>query len=221
MSLKLNSPARNTHLLDAIRISAKSIVDEILNIDYALLNYKRELERAQPKIHGNVIINFIPTQQIRGEMDIEPVMARFYLNQDKAWVIRDLKYPPGKLHEARAFGKDGMPMEQDSIVVALLKEIDTLLQLRSKLLELTRPLRQNANGLISHSKSKIKLSETKIDKISPRILIDWSNPGVATELATQRQALREERATRKLEKAKAKAIADALLLEKAAECLDS
>ena len=199
---KETKPERSAHLLESIRVSANALIEKILDIDYMLLTYRRISGRAQPRVQNSLVLEFIAIRRIRAGLDTDPVMLQFFKTSESGWDVRKLNFEPGKLHLSRAFGKCGIPFEQDSVVVALLKEIDNLLQLRSKLIELTRPLRQNTNGLITHAKKKLQLAANKVDRLSPRILIDFSNPSAAREAILKKQAAREALAAHKLARAK-------------------
>ena len=185
------------YLLDAVRINTTALIEEILDVDYLLLAYKKELARAQPPVNHSLVLNFLPTKKIRGGFDVEPCMGMFVIGREEKWMLRRLDFKAGDLHLARPFGKGGMPLEQDNIVTALLKEIDVLLQARAKLIELSRSLRQFTSGTIAHSEKIRSLASDKIDKLSPRITIDWTKPNAGTQAALKRQAAREDRALRK------------------------
>lgn len=53
------------HLLDAVRINTTALIEEILNVDYLLLAYKKELARAQPPVNHSLVFNFLPTKNSR------------------------------------------------------------------------------------------------------------------------------------------------------------
>lgn len=59
-------------------------------------------------------------------------MGMFVIGTEEKWMLRRLDFKAGDLHLALPFDKGGMPLEQDNIVMALLKEIDALLQTRAK-----------------------------------------------------------------------------------------
>jgi len=178
-------------------VNTNRIIEEILDLDYALLACKRELTRAQPPTNGALTINFSPTQKIREQYDVEPMVVRFILAADGRWMVREVKYEPGKLHEQRAFGKNGKAFEQDGLVVKLLNQIDSLLTIRSELVALTRPIRQHAYGMIEKSKKHRREASKKIDSVSARIIYDWSDPShSAIEKIRENKALKKASVSR-------------------------
>lgn len=196
----MDRPAKCTLLLESLQLNSSAIIEGLLDIDYLLLTYKEVLDRAQPHVNRSLVLTFIPVRKILNGADVEPVMRRFFIDKDRRWVMRHFSYEPGKLYLERAFGKNKQPFEQDSVVVILLKQIDSLLQVRKKLFDLTLPLRQNTNGVLANLKKVKNIATDKIDALDHRIVIDWSKPGSATDLVLKKHKAREDRATRKLDK---------------------
>lgn len=203
MATNKNEPARNVHLLETLRVNANAIIEEIFEIDYCLLAYKKELARAQPHVSGSLVLNFIPQRRIRDNYDIEPAIAHIFNDANGKWVLRKLVYVPGELHFTKILSKSGKAIQQETNVISLLRGIDRLFQARAKLIELTRPMRQTTNGIISHTQKRRRDADDTIDKAAAQLKIDWTINNAATIAVKKQIVEREARAVRKQERQEA------------------